>query len=227
MNSGWDGIELGEPTPLPSPRIHAPIEWPAGSVLALPEADAGCTVPFGNVVRTRRTRREFAPLDLPSLSALLSLTLRVQQSGDTSLGFPITRRPVPSAGAIHPVHLLLIEPAATGWRRYDPFGHALVDLPTSVAPATVRSAMERIVPAPQATLMVFAAEFASTGAKYADPASLVWRDAGVLQGCLALAAQALGLSFCLLGATGDPWVRQLLDQRGLAGVGTAFVGAAP
>ena len=85
--------------------------------------------------------------------------------------------------------------------------------------------MDKLLHAPEATLFLFAAEPGMTAAKYGDPLSLVWRDAGVLLGYLAAAAESIDLRLCPLGVTGDPWVRRLVDQAGLAGVGTALVGA--
>lgn len=73
--------------------------------------------------------------------------------------------------------------------------------------------------------MLFAAEFGKTAAKYRYPESLVWRDAGVLQGALTLTATALGMSFCLLGITGNPWIGDLADQGQLMGVGAAIFGS--
>jgi hypothetical protein len=73
--------------------------------------------------------------------------------------------------------------------------------------------------------MLFAAEPNLTFAKYNEACSLIWRDAGVLQGILSLAAEDLGLNFCLVGVTGEPWVSGLIEQNTLVGVGAAYVGA--
>lgn len=220
-------IDLGNPHPLPSPSAYAPIEWPASDVVPLAPAVDVSARAFRDVANARRTRRSFAALDLDALGVLLNLTCRVQQLGGVELGFPLTRRPSPSAGAIHPIHLIVLAPDQVGWHRYDPFRHALIKVPTTVDAHLVRREMEELVAAPAATLLLFAAEPGMTAAKYGNPWSLVWRDAGALQGGLSLAAEALDLSFCPLGVTGEPWISRLLDQPGLAGVGAAFVGATP
>jgi len=77
-----------------------------------------------------------------------------------------------------------------------------------------------------ATLLLFVAEPGMTIAKYSNASSLIWRDAGILQGYFAAAAESLDLNFCFLGVTGEPWASQLVDQPGLCGVGAAYVGAA-
>ena len=220
-------IDLGNPHPLSAARPYTPLVWPTGALVPLPPPSEAATRSFGEAAVGRRTRRSFSALEAGQLSALLSLTCRVQQVGDTTLGFPLTRRPAPSAGAIHPIHLILLGPGTSAWQRYDPFRHALVNVLTSVDAQRVRRAMEEVLAAPGATLLLLAAEGGMTAAKYDHPWSLVWRDAGILLGWLSMAAEALDLSFCPLGVTGDPWTSQLLDQPGLMGVGAAFVGATP
>lgn len=218
-------IDLGNPHPLSAASTYTPLVWPAGTHVPLPPPSEVAARSFVEVALARRTRRGFSALEAGRLSALLSLTCRVQQVGDATLGFPLTRRPAPSAGAIHPIHLILLEPGESGWQRYDPFRHALVNVPTSVDAQRVRRAMHEVLAVPGATLLLLAAEGEMTAAKYDHPWSLVWRDAGVLLGCLSMAAEALDLSFCPLGVTGEPWASRLLDKPGLMGVGAAFVGA--
>jgi len=126
----------------------------------------------------------------------------------------------------HSAAVFLVDPQADRWFRYDAVSHALNEVITGLDPRPVWADMQRVLPAPSATLLILAAEPGRTSAKYEAAASLVWRDAGVLLGFLAVAAEALGLNYCPLGVTGDSWVKRLLDQPGLAGVGAAFVGAA-
>ena len=84
-----------------------------------------------------------------------------------------------------------------------------------------------VIDAPNATLLLFVAEPGMTGSKYEDAASLVWRDAGVLLGAIAMAAEALALNFSPMGVTGEPWTSHLILGAPLVGVGAAFVGARP
>jgi SagB-type dehydrogenase family enzyme len=222
-------IDLGNPRPRPEPRRYTPVVWPNGMLIPL-SSETGIEDhggPFINLALQRRTRREFSILSLEMLGALTWITCRSQQLGSNDLGFPVSRRPCPSAGAIHPIHLLVVMPDDDRWYRYHPESHALQEVPSSVGARTVANAMQEVLTAPAATLLILAAEPGKTSAKYDAAASLVWRDAGVMLGFLAMAAQALDLSFCPLGVTGEPWVSQLVDQSGLVGVGAAFVGSTP
>lgn len=220
-------IDLGNPYPLPEPSRYQPLVWPEGRRIALPDDRTQALKPLPQISVERRTRYEFGPVSKSRLGALLGLTSRIQSCGNDRLGFALSRRPAPSAGSIHPIHVIVNSSRNEGWHRYDPMDHMLVELPSLVQPKDVRSSMDRIVQSGDATMLLFTAEPGKTFSKYANACSLVWRDAGVLLGYFAIAAEALNLNFSPLGVTGEPWVSQLVDEAGLAGVGVAFVGSAP
>ncbi|WP_147297890.1 SagB/ThcOx family dehydrogenase [Trinickia dinghuensis] len=236
---------LGNPRLRAEPRQYTPVSWEEGPLLAfstgsgspVPRPDgqqdqehrqAGLVdekPPFDTLIGTRRTRYGFQSVSLGALDELFSLTCRVALCGPSTLGFALSQRPAPSAGAIHPVHVVVHLPGHAQLHRYDPYGHGLRALTCSVDPEQLRRAMNDVVGALGAVLLMFVAEPAKTMAKYEAGSSLVWRDAGVLQGYFSLAAEALSLNFVPLGVTGDPWAARLVDQPGLVGVGAAFVGA--
>lgn len=224
-------LDLGNPRPRPEAQHYAPVRWPEGERISLqplaklPPHDPIFERSFLDLATRRRSAREFAPLTLDRLGWLLALANRQLIRGPQHLGFPLTQRPSPSAGAIHPVHLIVQSPALGGWNRYDPAGHELVSVPGGPDVQTVRRETDELVAAPSAMLLLLVAEPGKTAAKYLNPDSLVWRDAGVLLGYLSLAAEALDLAFVPLGITGDPWAGKLVDESGLTGVGAALVGA--
>jgi len=222
-------LDLGNPVPRTAPRPYVRLQWPTGDGAVPVNAPRPVTdAQFFEVLARRRSCREFAPVPLESMVAMIGQLLwascRLEVSGNDSLGFPISRRPTPSAGAIHPIHIIVNIPGFEYWHRFDPDRGQVVELRTSVRVEDVRSSLEAVLCAPDAALMLFVAEPAMTAAKYEQSASLVWRDAGVLQGILTVTAEALNMGCVLLGVTGDPWSSQLLAQRGLQGVGAAFVG---
>jgi hypothetical protein len=224
-----DWIDLGNPHPRLEPGVYEPLAWPEGNVVRPVGApSSGIDRSSSDVARHRRSCREFAPVPpeamLATLGEVLSMACGAQAVGTDSLGFPLSRRPAPSAGAIHPIHLVVTAPPQNEWYRFDPLTRLLIGLPTTVRAAEVRATFDEVLPAAHAALVLFVAEPGMTATKYENSASLVWRDAGVLQGIVSLAAEALGLGCTLLGITGDPWSAQLLDQPGLHGVGAAFVG---
>ena len=216
--------ELGQPRPRSEPVPYTEHVWDAASMVPLPIPDI--VSPSLSVFDSRQSRRTFGPLDNASLASLMWHVAACRGRADSALGFPIEHRGVPSAGAIHPVHILICDPITRVIKRYDGLSHALWVLEQE-APAMLVSACEEVLPAQNGKLLFFAADPGKTAAKYDSPISLIWRDAGVLQGGLALAAEALGLNFCLLGITGDPWIAQLSQEGKLRGVGVALVGSRP
>ena len=219
---------LGNPVPRQQPGAYTPWRWPVVRSIALPPA-ADVSSPCASVLSERRSRRTFAALGLEDVSTLLWHTLYCQRTAESPLGFCLQQRSTPSAGAIHPVHLVMQLPGyAAQWARYNPHTHALEVIgPSADILNALRAEADQVVDAQSGSLLLFVAEPAMTAAKYENADSLVWRDAGIMQGALAILAQALALNYCLLGITGDPWVGRLSEQCQLVGVGIAALGARP
>jgi SagB-type dehydrogenase family enzyme len=216
---------LGNPVPRTRHQPYTPVEWVVRERIALPAVGPLGTVDIHRLFGERRTRRSFNPTTLGELSSLLWLTARVQQTVASDLGFPLTHRPCPSGGSIHPIHLVFQLDEQSGLVRYDPWRHDLAVLPHSEELASsMRSATRTLVVADGSTLVAQVAEPGKTFAKYTEASSVVWRDAGVQLGYLALAAQTLSMQFCPLGITGDPWASQLDQQGRLVGVGMGVIG---
>lgn len=219
-------IALGDPVPRSNLQPFDEPVWPNGHRTSFPEALARDYLPFDKVVSHRRTRYQLGAVTLEEIGIFFSLTCRVHHSSvETALGFPLSRRPLPSAGAIHPIHVMVNRFLSSSWERYDPFEHALVEVGSTLSPKGVRSMLDEIVPTAEATVLLLAAEPQRTAAKYFNESSLVWRDAGVLIGGMSLASEALDLSFVPLGITGERWTASLVPNRALAGVGCGLLGA--
>ncbi|MBU6440345.1 MAG: nitroreductase family protein [Betaproteobacteria bacterium] len=231
LPTSW--IDLGNPRPLEVAKSYVPIVWPGGDVVRLPERyrsigdprPSSCEPTLREVFARRRSLRTFGSLRREALSAVLEMTCRTQRTATGSGGAMVSQRPVPSAGAIHPVHLLVLEPDAPALARYDSIGHALVSVPSKIDTEAVRTAIAEVLDPQAGTILILAAEPNCTASNYESSTSLVWRDAGVLLGALALAAESLGLAHCPLGVTGEPFVSELLDQAALKGVGVLLLGS--
>lgn len=168
------------------------------------------------------------PPTVESLGSLLWHTSRVLQLAPSPYGFHLERRPAPSAGAIHPIHVLVADDALGGLCRYNPRAHQLDIVGDAVRYSHgLQAVAAQIVGPSNAVVLAFVAEPGLSEAKYQHAASLIWRDAGVLQGAFAIAAEGLDLEFRLLGATGGPQIEGLADEGQLIGVGLALVGARP
>lgn len=216
-----------EPYPREQFEPYCPVVWSAGSTSLLPAVTTAIDIDLTAVLQRRQTRRVFKfPLDLVSLASLLWLCGRTKASAASGYGFDIEYRPHPSAGGTHPIHVLVQRSSGESWHRYDTYAHALEEvLGTESLADEARASAGEAVETGHATLLSLVAEPGKTAAKYEHSESLVWRDAGVLLGYLSLVSEALELSFCPLGMTGDRFVSPLDGQGKLFGVGMALVGS--
>ncbi|MDD5299420.1 MAG: hypothetical protein PHD65_02890 [Gallionella sp.] len=217
--------DLGNPIPRDKLRKYEPYTWPSQNVEYLPIPIELNLPRLEEIIACRRTRRTFGQLNREQLASFLWLSCRINAKGEDHVGFQITQRPVPSAGAIHPIHLLLGNPN-NNWVRYEPENHAFVQLGNIESPLSkLWAEIPDVIDPEDGTALLFVAEPGKTYAKYKFADSLIWRDAGVLIGHMALVAEALHLNFCPLGITGEPWAGKLDNQCQLAGVGMALLGS--
>lgn len=216
----------------PMPRAYAakyqPFVWPSGLKRPLRPRDQALRLDFCALLEQRQTRRAFTKqLESATLGEFLWLACRNRSSRPSLFGPNQESRVYPSAGAMHPIHVLLA-PCTGLWMRYDPVEHALVDVPGSTDSAEAsRDAAGRLVDLGQGTLIGLVAEPGKTAAKYENHETLVWRDAGVVLGYMSIIAEALGLTFCPLGITGQPYLTDYLsDAAPLQAAGLAALGVA-
>lgn len=216
----------------PAPRVvaqpYVPFEWKVGEQRALSITDGQELASMTSTLEDRNSARTFSPISSDQLGPLLWHAARTKQSALSPLGLHIEHRLAPSGGGIHPIHLIIQLPDESGWARYNPQAHSLdvlVDANTHLSPLIDHGAT--VLPRGGGRLVLFVAEFGKTAAKYERPESVVWRDAGILQGSLGLVAASLGLNYCLLGITGNPWVARLSNEGKLQGVGMAILGRRP
>jgi len=218
-------IDLGDPLPRPIPKSYEPYEWELGEVCSLPTPNEALTRPFSEVLDARTSQREFGVVYDQQLGTFLWHACRTRGIGSTKLGFALEHRASPSAGAIHPIHIIVKQPNDDRWWLYEPRAHQLVELVYAFKRlAGLYELSLQVLGGEKAIRILFLAEPGKTLGKYQDGSSLVWRDAGALLGVMALTATAQGLNFCPLGITGEPWASALADKGKLAGVGLALLG---
>lgn len=221
-------INLNSPSVREEPGHYLPFLWPEGDFHPLAKVSDRSDIGLLHLLGHRRTKRSFAPLSEADLSQLLWRCAHTQALADSEYGFELERRPTLSAGAIHPIHILIDHHATGCWQRYDSRHHGLHDLPeASSLLAELRLQCDSTLAVGPGTRVLLVAEPGKTSAKYQNCESLIWRDAGVLLAMMAMVTEALGCTFCPLGITGEPWASQLAPTGILTGVGVALVGGLP
>lgn len=219
-------IDLGNPTLKRTIIPYTPIIWEGRVAYSLQEHLFVNEVDnYTKVVFKRCSSRTFGEMTLQDLANILYLANIVKTSSESEYGFLLSRRPVPSAGAIHPIHIFIISPLCKEVLIFDPFSFTLKNIPKRVNREMIKKNISSILDVQRGTILLLGAEYGKTASKYHYPDSLIWRDAGILIGALHMAASYLGLSFCPLGITGEPWVSHLSNQSELFGVGVAIVGS--
>lgn len=217
-----------DPLPRAEPARYQPFVWPVGEKLQLAPRDQVLELDLCALLEQRQTRREFKKtLENSMLGDFLWLACRNRSLRPSPFGMSQESRVYPSAGAMHPIHVLFARSVGP-WMRYDPVEHARIELPGSTdSAARCRAAAGRLVDLDQGVLLGLVAEPGKTAAKYENHETLVWRDAGVALGYMSLVAEALGLTFCPLGITGRPYLTEYLsDASVLQAVGLAVLGLA-
>ncbi len=173
--------------------------------VALPAPDTAGSVPLEEVIRERRSTRDYA--DTPLTTEQISQLLWAGQGiTDESQNY----RASPSAGGLYPLELYVI--TADEVMHYLPDGHQ-IEIRTDTRPATELRAAAFDQPAVEQApaVIVVAAVESRTQAKYGGIGSrLVDREAGHATQNVLLQAVALDLAAVPIGGLDPPLVEDLL-----------------
>ncbi|WP_326893474.1 hypothetical protein U8P73_31155 (plasmid) [Rhizobium beringeri] len=213
----------------PSPTGVAPrspaIEWinPRRLDLDTEVARYGL-LDFGAVLRSRRTTRRLEKATLPQVAAVVREALKADFIG-TGSHEGRKRKRVISAGALHPVKCVLIDPDE-GAIYYDDENDVFV----AVQPrnqgllGTYLAKCEDVLPTARGHVIGLIADVRDLSSVYTDHQSLLWRDAGAVLQTLALTSEASSLGFCPLGILGQELADALLADQAFVAVGAAVIG---
>lgn len=177
---------------------------------------------FADVFEGRRSNRAltWAPLEAIVDALRLALVPRLWKAGDPMRR---SRRPALSAGALHPISILLFFDSTVYRVNADQSVLEELDLPACVRNSWAAKC-KRVLPEADGAFMVLIADMARPMSAYANSESLVWRDSGALLQTLALAAEAHSLGFCPLGILGKEVSDALPQGATLLAVGAAAIG---
>jgi SagB-type dehydrogenase family enzyme len=191
--------------------------YPASSKIKLDKPDVKGGMPLWEAIQTRLSIRSYRNISLEKkyLSQLLWATQGISRE---AMDFEF--RTAPSAGALYPVETYLVlnnvEEVEPGVYHYDVKSHQLDllkrgDFRMKVAHA----ALDQDMAYSANVVFVWTALFERSKWKYKQRAyRYVYLDAGHIAENLALAAVALGLGTCQIGALYDDEVNELIDIDG-------------
>jgi SagB-type dehydrogenase family enzyme len=182
-----------------------------------------------DIVVGRNSRREFQKLSIEQISQVLWLSAKVNTVSVQSNGFVLSHRRSASAGARHPIDIIILSPILDSFKSlyyYNPFEHTLNKLILDNALiAKFKEHLNLIFDISDATIVWFIAHSDRTEAKYDNPLSLVWRDAGALIHSVQIACTGCSISSCPVGSLGEPFISQLFGvNTNIFGVGGIMIG---
>lgn len=203
--------------------------YPIGATMRLSKPEKPQPVNFWDVVINRRTRRTFSLLTLQEISDILWYSAKVQNIAVQDNGYILTYRPSSSAGARHPIDILVMSPILEDFKScyyYNPFEHSLNKL--TIAEDITSQFISHISPTIQVqhgTILWFVAHVQRTTAKYKNAESLIWRDAGALIHSIQIASVGCNKSSCPIGSLGEPIISKMFpDNINIISCGGIIIG---
>ncbi len=192
-------------------------EYPESRTINLPSAESLAIVSLDEALRKRRSIRTFSntPLTMKLLSYLLWAPSGIQREE-----FGYAFRTAPSAGALYPIETYLvvnnIENLEKGVYHYNIRSHLLEELRLGDFRRDITSAaLQQDMCAQAPVVFIWTAIFNRSKWKYRQRAyRYIYLDAGHIAQNLALAATALGLGSCQIGALFDDEVNKIVGVDG-------------
>lgn len=223
---------MENPTPKRTEGIVPVIKFPIAREFELQFPLEERIMNFSEVLKLRRSSRDFGSISIEILSEILFLSAHVKHGFSNSFGNSLSYRPSPSAGARHPVEILICSiPIFKNERlfRYDPFNHRIQELALDEEICIkLRLHISESFPQSElATIIWFLAFPDKTSAKYENAESLIWRDIGTLANTIQLCCTFLGLNSCISGTLGYPYFAQLFNEYKTLSGGAILVGTHP
>lgn len=190
----------------PEPVANPPAlpDWPSSRGERIPRR--GPTA-VEEAMGQRRSTRYLRRCHVGDVGSVLQAVARVSAVRRDPGGGHEPLRPVPSAGARHPIDVVVaarsVQGLTPGWWRFDPWRgqFAEVKVPMDARVYLDQVGKATVASAPGAALVLIAS-FDRTLSRYPAGSSLVWRDAGVMAGYLQLSASSRGLASCILSPAG-------------------------
>ncbi|MCK4487334.1 MAG: SagB/ThcOx family dehydrogenase [Desulfobacterales bacterium] len=200
---------------IPRPPVYK--TYPEVAKTPLPRPVFGETKSLWDILNQRRSRRRYAsePITMTTLSTLLWAT-----QGITLSARDYQFRTAPSAGALYPVETYLsihrVSDLKQGMYHFNVLDFALEEIAQgNFAEHLTRAALDQAMVRRGAVLFIWTAIVLRSMSKYRNRCiRYIFMDAGHIAQNLQLAATAMGLGCCPIGAFYDKEINQILRVDG-------------
>ena len=214
----------------PSPKkepTHVPsVRWSVLRRLDCPKVLEPPPSTFSSLLEQRRSVRTMQPMPFRQVVNAVAFATQSRFMSDVN-GVERYRRPSPSAGALHPLELILVDWRGTLriFRSVPDEGKLdLLGLRRPQAANDFRARCRELLPGANGTALVLLGHPDRTRSCYDHFESLLWRDSGALLQTLFLTFVAYGARFCPMGLLGHEVTFALGMESDLVAAGTALVG---
>jgi SagB-type dehydrogenase family enzyme len=213
--------------PIPRPPVYK--NYPAAARIPLPKPAFEKTESLWSILNQRRSRRRYTPEPI-SIETLASLLWATQ--GITLSAREYQFRTAPSAGALYPVETYLAIHRVSGLRQgiyhFNVLDFALEEIAQgSFGEHLIRAALDQAMAGRGAVLFIWTAIVLRSMWKYRNRCiRYIFMDVGHIAQNLQVAATAIGLGCCSMGAFYDDEINQILrvDGEGETAIYLAAVG---
>jgi len=194
---------MKNPKPKESQQAFYPFIYPTTGKTPLCREFLVRKFDFLDVYLSRRSTTHLSGMSFLKLSEVLYYSCKTQYIKEDESGFLLSKRASPSAGARHPIDILVSPSPVSGARTllyYNPTDHSLneLNIQKEILQAFFSEVNENVC-MNDASLIWFSIQPGKTSSKYDNSESLIWRDTGALLYCIQIACTYLGLSSCPLG----------------------------
>lgn len=220
---------LNNPTPKSQEDTPTAFHYCIEETLPLKRAVTPDSISFWDVLDKRRSARYFQKLPLEEIANVLWLSAKVKDISVQDNGYVLTHRPHASAGARHPIDILVLSPVLDNFKScyyYNPFEHTLnkIRVPEGII-AKFLSHVNSVLQINDGTIIWFVAHSSRTAAKYDHSLSLIWRDAGAFIHCVQLACTGRNINSCPVGSLGEPFISSMFpDNENVFSAGGIVIG---
>lgn len=222
-------MKSDNPTPKENPEIFHSDVYLVKNKKGLPESQQTLNSDFFTVLKKRRSSNKIGKLTDQDLSNVLYHAVRPISIAASAEGYYTSLRPSPSAGARHPVDILIINPNDVEIddkiHLYNPLDHSLNSI--EIDSHELKIFIDHVNENKQiqdSTLIWFSIQKGKTSSKYLNPESLFWRDCGALLMCLQLVATAFNLKTCPIGTLGLPYFNRVINSNEIQSGGGILIG---
>lgn len=219
---------MKDPVKKVEPQRFKPFIYPVKKIVPLSRSFKKRNKKFIDVLLSRRSDNNFSKVPVVEISELLYLSTKISDFEFDDFDFLLTKRTTPSAGARHPIDLL-VSPAESISKRalhyYNPIDHTLGELISSRnRQHAFFEEVDSNLSIKNACIIWFSIQSKKTGTKYLNPESLYWRDAGALIYCIQLISTYLGYKSCPVGTLCSHSFYELFENKDILSGGGILVG---